>query len=316
MIKVNITSSLGASMSNQIKEYCIHYNGYKLKVLNIGATITEYSLDGHNICLSYANIEDYSTNPLYAGCIVGRTAGRIKNGCVGDWQLPKNYHQFHNHHGNGMHLAFYDVKVFSNKLELTTIDPEGDYPGNAKIKVVYSLGEEGLTQEISASSDKPTLFNFTNHSYFNLELGTSVLDHKLKIDADYYAHLDDEMFVTQNRPVDNTAFDFRTSRAIGSSFTLDDKNQFKRTKFIDHPFKLNGKLLYSNDGYQLEVTSDSDYVVIYAANYLSDCPVKLLDITAKDYEAICFETQKVPGDVELVTEFYSKTNYYLSKKKI
>lgn len=300
-------------MDNKIIEYTIEYGGYKLKVLNIGATITEYSLDGHNISLSYSNIESYRNNELYAGCIVGRTAGRIKGGSVGGWQLPKNYHQHHNHHGSGLHLEFYEVELKENSIELSLEDSEGDYPGNAVVKVVYTLDENGLTQEIIAKSDKPTLFNFTNHSYFNLELGKSVLKHNLQIECKQYAHLDNEMFVIENKDVLGTAFDFRTKRTIGSSFDLEDKGQFKRTKFIDHPFKLNGKLVYSNTDYQLEVTTDSDYVVIYAANYLGDCQSKLAGYQAEDYGAICFETQKLPGDINLVSDFYSKTNYKLTK---
>ncbi len=313
MMKQNTMNLLGVLMDNVIKEYSIRYKGYKLKVLNIGATITEYSLDGHNICLSYDNLDDYRQNELYAGCIVGRTAGRIKNGCVGEWELPKNYHDVHNHHGNGMHLSFYDVKVYSQSIELTTTDAEGDYPGNAKIKVTYSLGDDGLTQEIIAISDKPTLFNFTNHSYFNLDLGSSVLDHYLKIDAANYAHLDSEKFVDSVHPVLSTAFDFKEKKQIKNSFTEDDKEQFNITKFIDHPFQLNGLVTYSNNDYSLDISTDSDYVVIYTANYLGDCKSPLKGIKAKDYGAICFETQKIPGDINLVTEFSFKTNYKLTK---
>ncbi len=220
----------------------------------------------------------------------------------------------HNHHGNGLHLAFYEVKQSASKLELTLVDPEGGYPGLAKIKVIYSLDENGLTQEIIANSDKPTLFNFTNHSYFNLEIGSSVLEHDLQIDSSKYSHLDDEMFVVEDRAVDATAFDFRNKRTIGSTFDLDDQGQFKRTKFIDHPFKLDGKLVYSTNQYELSISTDSDYVVIYAANYLADCKSELCDTTVFDYGAICFETQKVPGDINLVSDFYSKTNYKLTKK--
>lgn len=300
-------------MNKKIVEYRLSYKGYKLKVLNIGATITEYSLDGHNICLSFSDIEVYRNNELYAGCIVGRTAGRIKGGKVGDWELPKNYHEIHNHHGNDLHIAFYDVEQTDNQIICTLQDPEGDYPGNANIKVVYTLDDNGLTQEIIADSDKPTLFNFTNHSYFNLDLGKSVLDHKLQMDCDSYAHLDEEKFVIEDRDVTGTAFDFRQTRTIGSSFNLDDCGQFERTKFIDHPFKLNGDLVYDNGQYQLEIKTTCDYAVIYAANYLADCQSKLMVGSVIDYGAICFETQKVPGDIELVDTFYAKTNYKLSK---
>lgn len=304
---------LGALMNNKIVEYTIEHNQYKLKVLNIGATITEYSLDGHNICLSYRDIEAYRENELYAGSIVGRTAGRIKDGCVGVWQLPKNYLQTNNHHGNDLHLAFYDVQVGANYIELTLSDPEGDYPGNAQITVRYTLNDEGLCQEITANSDQPTLFNFTNHSYFNLDLGTTVLDHNLQIDSDEYGYLDKNMFVQDVRPVTNTAFDFQGQRTIGSSRQFDDEKQFAITKFIDHPFKLNGKLHYSNDQYQLTVETNSDYVVIYTANFLGECKTELKNGVPTDFGAICFETQKLPGDKNLVTNFYSQTSYQLCR---
>lgn len=315
MTKVSIMSSLGVYMCKQIKEYTISASGYKLKVLNIGATITEYSLNGHNIVMSYEELEDYRTNELYAGCVVGRTAGRIPNAKVGDWNLPQNYHEVHNHHGNDLHLAFYDVTVSDNKVELTLTDLEGAYPGDAKIKVIYSLDENGLTQEIIANSNKPTLFNFTNHSYFNLNIGSKVLNHKLQIDCDQYVHLDQDMFCEEHKDVTNTAFDFRLEREIGSSFKLMDNGQFARTKFIDHPFKLVGSCAYSNADYKLEVNTDCDYVVVYAANYMSECEVKLRGSSSIDYGGICFETQKIPGDIKLVDDFYAKTNYKLLKLK-
>lgn len=300
-------------MNKEIVEYTIEHKGYRLKVLNIGATITEYSLDGHNICLSYSDIEAYRNNELYAGSIVGRTAGRIKNGCVGDWQLPKNYLETNNHHGNDLHIAFYDVQVGIDNVELTLIDPEGDYPGNAEIKVKYTLTDNGLIQEITANSDKPTLFNFTNHSYFNLDLGSTVLEHKLQIEGELYGHLDEQMFVSSLEPAKATAFDFNSMRTIGSSNELDDRGQFAITKFIDHPFKVDGSVVYANDQYQLTVKTSNDYVVIYAGNYLGDCQSALQCGEPLDYGAICFETQKIPGDTQLVTNYYSQTSYQLSR---
>ncbi len=299
---------------NKVIEYVIEYECYRLKVLNLGATITEYSIDGHNIVLNYANKEDYKTNELFAGSIIGRTAGRIENADAGTFKVPTNYNAIHNHHGAGLHLKYYDVEIVGNSIICKLFDAEGDYPGNAKIEVIYSLGDNGLTQEIKATSDKPTLFNFTNHSYFNLEMGNKVLEHSLQIDCRQYAHLDNGMFVEDIKDVHGTAFDFNKKRSIGSSFDLEDNGQFAITKFIDHPFKLDGCLRYSNSKYMLEVDTDCDYVVIYAANYLGDNTTKLSIIDSFDYGAICFETQKIPGDVNLVDDYYSKTEFKLKKK--
>lgn len=299
-----------------IKEYVIEYKNYRLKVLNIGATITEYSINGHNIVLNYANNEDYITNELYAGSIIGRTAGRIKNADCGKFKLPKNHNKNHNHHGAGLHFRYYDVEIRDASIICKLFDVEGEYPGNAQIEIVYSLGDYGLTQEINASSDKPTLFNFTNHSYFNLDIGNSVLNHCLQIDSLEYAKLDKEMFVDSIQPVEGTAFDFRRTRTIGSSFKLEDNDQFIITKYIDHPFKLNGSIIYEESDYKLEIKSTCDYVVVYTANFLGDCKAKLSSTEKFDYGAICFETQKLPGDIELVDSYYSKTEYKLTTRLI
>lgn len=300
-------------MNKEIIEYTITHNDYCLKVLNIGATITEYSLGGHNVCLSYDTIDGYRTNELYAGAIVGRSAGRIQNAKFGNWDLPHNYLEKHNHHGNDLHLAFYQVEVMGNKIELTVDDPEGDYPGDAKIKVVYTLDDDGLTQEIYASSDKPTLFNFTNHTYFKLS-NDLVLDDYLQIDCTKYTHLNDEMFSLEDKDVANTAFDFRESKQIKAALNQDDNGQFAITKFIDHPFKLDGKLVYENANYQLTIATTSSYVVIYAGNYIGDCKTKLKGMQPRDYSAICFETQERPGYTQPSDNYYSKTTFTLERK--
>lgn len=299
-------------MNKKIEEFTINYENYVLKVLNIGATITEYSIDGHNVCLAYENVEDYRMNELYMGSVVGRTAGRIKNGKVGNWELPKNYNKNHNHHGNDLHLNFYEVVVADNRIECTLYDPEGDYPGDANIKVVYTLSDAGLTQEIFASSNDLTLFNFTNHTYFNLEVGTTVLNHELQIEASKYGRLDHELFFEKLDDVSGTAFDFRCMKPIGCAFGGDDEGQFARTKFIDHPFKLNGRIIYKNKKYKLEVKTTSDFAVIYTANYLSDSNAALKEGKCVDYGAICIETQKRPGDLNLTDGFYSRTCYKLT----
>lgn len=303
-------------MHNSITEYVIEAHDYKLKVLNIGATIVEYSYQGHNICLRYDKNERYTTNQLVAGSIVGRSAGRIRNAKFGDWTLPLNYKETHNIHGNGFEHKFYDVTVETESITLTLTDPEGDYPGDANVKVVYTLTKEGLVQEIIADSDKPTLFNFTNHSYFNLEMTDTILSHKLQVEANKYTHLDEDMFCLEDRTVDNTSFDFRQAKVIESAFEEDNQEQFKITKFIDHPFKLEGKVVYSSPNYKLEIATSCDYVVIYAGNYTADCNIPFANATNRDYAGICFETQHRPGYTKPSQKYYSKTSYKLTKNTL
>ncbi len=296
-----------------IEQYTIQYKGYKLTALNIGACITEYSLDQHNIVLAYANKEDYLVNKNYLGAMVGRSAGRIKNAKFLDWDLPKNYLTEHNIHGNDLHLAKYEVIENENSLQFLLEDKEGAYPGNAKIKIIYTLGEDGLQIEVTAKSDKPTVFNFTNHSYFNLNIGKSVMNHQLQLDAKQYSHLDTEMFVVEDRSVSGSAFDFTSAKTLASAANQGDQ-QFKITKFIDHPFKLDGKLLLASDSHQLQIETTNDYVVIYAGNYLGDDECEIEGNSNFDYSGICFETQACPGDLTPREEYYAKTTYKLTNK--
>ncbi|MFV0246604.1 MAG: hypothetical protein ACK5HS_01535 [Mycoplasmatales bacterium] len=303
-------------MTNKIEEYTITFKDYKVRVLNIGASVIEYSYNGHNIVLNYENLESYYDNDIYLGSIIGRTAGRIKDTNINGYNIPNNYLNTSNIHGNNIHHKIFSVtKTSDNTLECILNDNEGDFPGNALIKVIYTLTEDGLSLEINASSDKETLLNLTNHMYFNLNPTSDIMNHTLKIDSDYYSHLDENMFALDDRQVEGTSFDFRNPRQIFTSFDLPDNDQFNITKFIDHPFKLNGNIVYQNNKYKLEVESNSDYVIVYTGNYISNTKHKINYGASKDYYGICFETQKKPGNIEPVDNYYLKTMYKLSKKE-
>ncbi len=301
-------------LAKNIKEYIIEYKNYRLKVLNIGATITEYSLDNKNIVLFYDNITDYLNNTMYLGAIVGRTAGRIKNAVYGNTQLPKNFLNKHNLHGNDLHLKFFDVKEIENGLELSLFDEEGVYTGNANIKVVYKLTDNGLEQEIFANSDKPTLFNFTNHSYFNLKPNTDIKNLNLKIDSEKVWSLCEESLPKKYIDVKNTAFDFLNSKKIEENLKIYDK-QFEVTKFIDNPYKLNGNVILSSDDLKLTITTNQPYIVVYTGNYIGDEKFKFANSETFNRAGICLETQKIPGDTELTTNYYSKTTFKLENIK-
>ncbi len=297
----------------EIVEYTIQKGNYKLKFLNIGAVITEYSYKNQNIVLAFKDYESYRNNSTYLGSIVGRSAGRIRDGEIEGWRLPLNQDRKHNLHGNDLHYRFYDVAVKESSAVLTLVDPEGDFPGNATIGVKYSLTEDGLIQEISATSDKPTVFNMTNHSYFNLNHNTSILNHKLQIEADQVLQLDEDLLPIGTIEVAGTAFDFNTPKQINDALEQ-GHDQFKYTKFIDHPFKLTGKIGLENDELKLEIETDQDYVVVYAGNYIGDETNRLKCDMNKDYYAICLETQAAPGNCDLTTEYKSITKYKLSSR--
>lgn len=295
----------------EIKEYEISYNDYKLKFLNIGAVITEYSLNGHNVVLSFEDYTNYQNDSTYLGSVVGRSAGRIRDGKIEGWQLPRNQDGKHNLHGNDIHYKFYDVRVEDSKAVLTLNDPEGDFPGNATIQITYELTDEGLVQSFSATSDKPTVFNMTNHSYFNLNGTGDILNHQLQIEANEVFELDEDLLPVGVIKVEGTAFDFNQPKQI-SAAKRQGHDQFAYSKFIDHPFKLSGKIELSGDAYKLNIETDQDYLVVYTGNYIGDEANKILGHLNKDYHAVCLETQDAPGTTTLVTEYCATTKYKLS----
>lgn len=296
----------------EIIEYELKYGDYKLKFLNIGAVITELSYKENNLVLSFEDLESYRNNSTFMGSVVGRSAGRIRDGKLEGWTLPLNQDGKHNLHGNHIHYKFYGVEIEGQSATLTLNDPEGDFPGNAVITIKYELSENGLTQTFVAKSDKPTVFNMTNHSYFNLGK-ESILEHKLYISSDTVLELDEDLLPIGTINVNGTAFDFNETKQIGKSKAL-GHDQFKYSKFIDHPYELKDEktIILSNDSLKLEITTDQDYLVVYCGNYIGDEQNKLKNDMNKDYHAICLETQAAPGTTDLVTEYKAVTNYKIS----
>ncbi len=299
---------------NEIKEYTIVNGDYRLKFLNLGAVITEYSYKEQNIVLSFEDNNSYLNNSTYMGAVVGRTAGRIKNATIGTWKIPVNFNGKHNLHGNDLHLRYYEVQAKDNSAELKLYDKEGDFPGNANIKIQYTLTDEGLEQIIDAYSDTPTVFNFTNHAYFNLDQTKSILDHNLQIPAQKVGQLDSDLLPINDVSLEGTAFDFNDEKLIRQAYEQGDK-QFKYSKFIDHPYKLagDGNIILKSDKLKLKISTNQDYVVVYCGNYIGEEVNKLKGGMNKDYSAICLETQKRPNDTELVTHYMSKTLYKLTE---
>lgn len=297
----------------QIKEYGLEYNEYKLKFLNIGAAITEYSYKGQNTVLYYENKENYVSNDIFLGAVVGRTAGRIRDGRIGKWQLPLNQGGKHNLHGNELHHKHFDVEIEGNNAILTCVDQEGPYPGNAVIKIIYSLGKEGLKQEIIASSDSPTVFNFANHTYFNLDGTETILDHKLKINSKKMLAVDEDCLPVKEVKVENTVFDFRAGKAIREALN-DSEEQYQFTKFIDHPFELDGLVELEGEKIKLVVETGLDYAVIYCGAHISGTTHIIGESMNRDYAAVCIETQHAPNTTDLVSEYNSITHYKIKEK--
>ena len=291
----------------EIKVYKLENKFLKVEFLNLGAIIKKIELkdkngDIKNIVLGYEDVEKYRENPAYLGAIIGRTAGRIKNG---DLNLTDEIYKLNiNNDGNTLHGGknsishrFWNVETIENGLcfSIKSHNLDNGYPANVEIKVSYILNKNELLIKYFATTDRLTYLNLTNHSYFNLSGNTNntIYEDILKIDSDYLIGIDKNSIPCKIINLDNNIFDFKNSKKLKEFFKADDEQKSLANNGIDHPYIFNnkiGKLEIENleTGIKMSVETDNPAVMIYTANYLQD-------IGFKKHSAICFETQEVPN---------------------
>ncbi|MEG2289727.1 MAG: aldose epimerase family protein [Clostridium sp.] len=297
----------------------VNDNNMVVEILSLGGVITKIltgDKDGNfeNIVLSYENYEDYYENDSYLGAIVGRTAGRIGGGEIiieGEKiVLTKN------NNGNTLHggeTGLHDIKwkgevvetedTVGVKLRCLSAHGEGGYPGNVNLEVYYSLNNKNeLSIGYFGTTDKNTLLNLTNHSYFNLSGNgkRDILNHVLIINSDKIAEMDEKSIVTGRLlDVKETPFNFNIRKEIGRDIDETKDIQIIRGSGYDHCWILNKNQdtgVYFKDeesGRAMEVITDTEAVVFYSMNFPTE---KLLSggTRAKPRMAGCFETQSVP----------------------
>lgn len=311
----------------EIKIYTLENEFLKVEFLNLGAIIKKIELKDKNgniknVVLGYEDVEKYRKNPAYLGAIIGRTAGRIKNG---DLRLADEIYKLDiNNGGNTLHGGknsishrFWNVEAIENGLCFSIKSPHLDngYPANVKIKVSYILNNNELLIKYFATADNLTYLNLTNHSYFNLSGNSdnTIYENILKIDSDYLIGIDKDSIPCKTVNLDNNIFDFRKSKILKDFFKADDEQKNLANNGIDHPYIFNdkiGKLEIENleSGIKMSVETDNPAVVIYTANYLQD-------VGFKKHSAICFETQEAPNlyrdkNINIYPTFIDKnTNY-------
>lgn len=234
-MKASITEKPFGSYNNAaITEYTLtNSSGMQAGILNYGGTITKLMVPDKNgkmgdVVLGFENLSGYTQkgNPFF-GALVGRYANRI--GGAKFTLDGKTYKLAPNNFGNSLHggtIGFDKViwnaeKIGDSSLKLTYQSKDGEegYPGNLNVLVVYTLGSDNsLKIDYTATADKATPVNLTNHSYFNLSAGkdSTVLDHVLRLNADKYTPVNDQLIPTgQIADVKGTPLDFRTPKTIG-----------------------------------------------------------------------------------------------------
>jgi aldose 1-epimerase len=266
-----------------------------------------------DVVLGFESFEPYIKNPAYFGALIGRYGNRIGHATFKldgkTYHVPKNDGDNSLHGGTkGFNSRLWSANEVPGGLELTYVSKDGEegYPGTLTAKVTYSLTDDnGLKIDYSATTDKNTVVNLTNHSYFNLagQGEGLILDHEIQIMADNFTPVDKGLIPTGKlQPVEGTPFDFRQSTAIGARINADNE-QLKLGKGYDHNYALNSKdgsmavaarVREPKSGRVMEVSTDQPGIQFYTGNFLDG---SLTGKGGKKYPqrcALCLETQHFP----------------------
>ena len=287
----------------------------KVEITPLGCRIMRLSFKGLDVVQGFDTPEEYLPSRHHSdfGAVIGRYANRISDGRLTldgiNYQLPINNGPNCLHGGpSGWQYAIFKVeKNTEQQLILSLNSPDGDngFPGNVSVRVSYSIEDSNSIRiDYHAKTDRTTAINITNHSYFNLngDLGSSIHNHTLQIDADRYTPVnEDSIPLSSHESVDKTPFDFHTPKPIGRHIG-DSNPQLTIGHGYDHNYVLNtrGSLsspcarLYSPlSGIRMDVRTTAPGVQLYTGNFL-DGVVGKKGVSYGRQSAVCLETQMYP----------------------
>jgi aldose 1-epimerase len=269
-----------------------------------------------DVVLGYATVDGYVKSSPYFGALIGRYGNRIAKGKFAlngtTYALAINDGPNHLHGGpRGFDKRIWTAKPVESPdgpaLELTyrSVDGEEGYPGNLDVTAVYTLtNDNALRVVFAAKTDKATVVNLTQHSYFNLSGGGTILDHLCQINADKFTPVDATLITTgELRPVAGTPFDFTTPTAIGARIEAADE-QIKFGPGYDHNWVINQKtpgeltaqarVVSPKTGIVLEVLSTEPCLQFYAGNFLDGTITGKGGQVYQRRSGFCMEPQHAP----------------------
>ena len=304
-------------------------NGVTVKFMSYGGIVTEILAPDRqgrsaNVVLGFPTLQDYETKSaeggLYFGALIGRYANRIAKGHFSldghDYSLAINNPPNSLHGGlKGFDKRVWDVQPDATSgssvgatLRLTSPDGDQGFPGTLKVAVTYQLSDDGaFSIRYQATTDKPTVLNLTNHSYFNLAGAGSengVVQQILTVNADQYTPTDKTAIpLGRNAPVAGTPFDFRKPTAIGAHLRAND-DQLIWAHGYDHNWVLNrqgpssepqfaARIYDPASGRTLDCLTTQPGVQIYTANFLTGAYAGNGGIY-RQTDAVTLETQHFP----------------------
>jgi aldose 1-epimerase len=294
--------------------------GAEVKISNYGGIVTSFKVPDRegrmgDVVLGYDNLDDYIKNSPFFGCLVGRYGNRIAKGKFTlngtEYTLATNNGPNALHGGvKGFDKVVWDARIIADRngpaLELHYLSKDGEegYPGNLSVTAVYTLTDEnGLRLDYTATTDKDTVVNLTQHSYFNLLGRGDILKHEVMIAADRFTPVDSTLIPTgELRPVVGTPFDFRKSTAIGARIDQNDE-QLKFGNGYDHNWVISkqrgilgvmARVHEPTSGRVLEVLSTEPGLQFYTGNFL-DGTIKGKEGKVYHFrDAFCMEPQHYP----------------------
>lgn len=302
--------------------YTLHAGDITMQVTNYGARVVSFwtpDREGRyeDIVLGYENIGRYidNTGERFLGAVVGPYANRIAKGRFtldgAEYTLPLNNNGQTLHGGlKGVDRVVWDVvSATDDKLVLHYLHPDGQdgFPGNLDIEMTYSLTPDNeFRVDYKATTDKPTVANFSHHPFFNLkgEGNGTVLDNVLTINASHTTPVDSVLIPTgQIAPVEGTPFDFREPHAIGERIGADNQ-QLRNGGGYDHNWVIDRKtesgieqvatVWEPASGRTIEVLSDQPGLQVYSGNFFDGTSIGKYGKPQRYRESLALETQKFP----------------------
>lgn len=312
--------------STEVKKFTLtNKNGLNMEVITYGAIITSLETPDkegklEDIVLGYNDLQSYVKNNPYFGAVVGRYGNRIADAkfTIDDsvYTLAANNGKNHLHGGiKGFDKVVWEASEINDengvglKLTYTSVDGEEGYPGNLDVSIFYTLNnDDELEVQYHAKTDKKTVVNLTQHTYFNLTgMKEDILNHEVMINASSITPVDSTLIPTgEFMPVENTPFDFTTAKTVGKDINADHQ-QIKFGNGYDHNWVINvpddkpadstflaAVLSEPKSGRIVEVHTTEPGIQVYTGNFL-DGSIKGKEGVVYGYRSgICLETQHYP----------------------
>lgn len=326
-------------------------SGMKVQIITYGGIITTIQVPDkegktQDVALGFETLNDYENSSPYFGALIGRFGNRIANGKFSlegkEYSLVQNNGENHLHGGTkGFDKVVWTAEtamvnnVAQLKLTYVSKDMEEGYPGKLAVEVIYSLTEtNALEVEYKATTDRKTVVNLTQHTYFNLSGDSDILGHELRLNANTYLPVDENLIpLGELRSVEGSPFDFKISKKIGKDIEKTDE-QLERGLGYDHCWVLNdpntglrSAAILSDpvSGREMEVLTDQPGIQFYSGNFLDGTlRMKNSDSFYGPRSGLCLETQHFPNSpnepnfptvvLNPQEEFYSKTVFKFLNK--